>query len=136
LSTRLLVGSRCVRLGTEGRHTGHSGATQRAGERDTPGRVSRGLAIRVARAPAADVARAVDPGRRSWALDAQPGDYACADGGGDPSDELALEETELGGPGGGAGADQQLPIAQRHRLGVLGDIGAYQLRPPGEHHTR
>ncbi len=62
-------------------------------------------AVGVAGAAAPDVAGAVYPGGRRRALDAQAGNHTGTYSGGDPGDELALQEPQLGGPGGGAGAD-------------------------------
>jgi hypothetical protein len=75
------------------------------------------------------------PARRSRGLHPQPGHHTRPDAGGDPRDQMTLQQPELGGPRRGAGLHRELPVPQRHRLGMLGELRAHQLRPFGEHHT-
>jgi hypothetical protein len=75
------------------------------------------------------------PARRRRGLHPQPGHHTRPDAGGDPRDQLTLQQPELGGPRRGAGLHREFPVPQRHRLGMLGELRAHQLRPFGKHHT-
>jgi hypothetical protein len=93
------------------------------------------LAVGVAGAAAADMAGAVDPVGGGGALDAQAGDDAWAYADSDLGDELALKQAELGGPGSGAGSDEEFSALKGHRMGVFGDVSTHQLSPLAEDRT-